>query len=120
MKYGAKRIEKVHVFKDNWIFFLGEYNHGNQAVQAPAKEKQKSNQLQGENNKLKVQMEDLERKVQTLQEADQGDLNSGAQLGELQLEILDECRKVAKNEVSSCYELVEKTRELMKIESVTA
>ena len=48
----------------------------------------------------------------------QGDVSPLKQLNELEREIVCEAKKIAKNEVSSCYDLVEKTRELIKLESV--
>lgn len=93
-----------------------------------------SKKLQEENAKLKKQLkekddllaqgkkivEDLRAEVAELKNQDTPDVSNPVALGELQVEILDEAKKITKNEVSSCYELVQKTRELIKLESVKA
>lgn len=43
-------------------------------------------------------------------------LGSGSKMSELEREIILEAKKIAKNEVSSCYTLVEKTRELIHLQ----
>ena len=37
---------------------------------------------------------------------------------ELMIEIVDEAKKLAKNETSSCYDLIMKTKELIKLEKI--
>ena len=40
------------------------------------------------------------------------------QINELEREIIEESKKIARNEIHSCYTLVQKTKELMQIEKV--
>jgi len=67
----------------------------------------------------KTLVADLRAEVEALQ-ADSPDLQSPVALGELQLEIIEEAKKITKNEVSSAYDLCVKTKELIKIESLQA
>jgi len=68
--------------------------------------------------------EDQEKERSWVEDTDQGQEDGQAQgqdlIGELRVEILDECKKVATNEVSHCYTLVQKTRELIEIEKEKA
>jgi hypothetical protein len=68
-------------------------------------------ELQEEISTLTLELKEKSKLIDQLKNRDG---NGG--LSELETEILDEAKKIATNQVSSCFTLVEKTRELISLQ----
>ena len=60
---------------------------------------------------------ELEEKLSFFETSDPAAQDNGVELGELQIRIVNEAKKIAKNEVGSCYDLVVEAKKLIEIES---
>ncbi len=69
-------------------------------------------ELQDEISALTLQMQEKDSIINGLKKSKRSD----GSLCELESEILDEARKIATNQVSSCFTLVEKTRQLINLQ----